>query len=254
VVQIPGRKLVPFYRRRWFTEFVTVVPPVIAGGVTAYLNYIDPLKRNLGILLFAGLVWLIIASLLKVSNAHEQDRTQEKAQEHEGLLGAVHTLYGSVDEHRKTTDKKDAKFRATIHRVVFPEASGRPVEELEQLLNYIGEDGTGARRRFSVRSGIIGRAVREKAAFAFSRQNDDYEEFIRELVRNWSYTEADALKLKRDRKSWMAVPIFGLHDTIVAVVFLDSNHSTFFTKEVQQIIINASGGITSYIHERYKRT
>jgi putative methionine-R-sulfoxide reductase with GAF domain len=247
MAQIPGPKSVPFYRRKTFIEFISVVPPVIAGAITAYGNYADPTKRNFGYLLFFGLLFLVAGSLLRISNAREQDKAQDKSQEHQGLVGALHTLYGCVDEYRKTTAMKDAKFRATIHRVASD-------EELQQLLPYIGEGGGGANRKFSVRSGIIGRAVREKDAFAASRQNEDYEQFIEELVRVWSYTEADARALKTDRRAWMAVPIRGERDTIAAVVFLDSNQRDFFTPEAKQLIIQACSGIASYIHQAYPTT
>jgi hypothetical protein len=135
--------------------------------------------------------------------------------------------------------------------VVVPEKPNQPVEELEQLVDYVGSSSKGAGRKFSIRSGIIGRAVREKSPYAASRQSDDYEEYIHELVRDWAYTEEDARKLRSDRKSWMAVPIFGLNHAVVGVVYLDSVEKDFFTKEVQQLTLNACAGIASYINERY---
>ena len=66
----------------------------------------------------------------------------------------------------------------TIHRVVEAPKPNQAAEQLEQVLPYIGGQGKGAGRRFSIRSGIIGRAVRDAAPYTFIRQTDDYDAFI----------------------------------------------------------------------------
>jgi hypothetical protein len=127
-------------------------------------------------------------------------------------------------------------------------------DPLEQLLPYIGGDGKPPGRRFSIRSGIIGKAVREKTPYASFRENDNHEAFIKELVANWSYTEHDARQVTSDRQAWMAIPIFGSPTSasgVVAVVYLDSDQRNFFSKQVQKLALHAASGIATYIDERY---
>jgi hypothetical protein len=124
-------------------------------------------------------------------------------------------------------------------------------EELEQLIPYLGDSGGEVGRHFSVRSGIIGRAVREKAVLAATRTSDDYEAFVRELVVGWAFTDADARALRPDRKAWMAVPIFGTKRTVIAVLFFDSSVADFFSAELQQVITNGSLGLTNFVEEAY---
>lgn len=93
--------------------------------------------------------------------------------------------------------------------------------------------------------------MREKAVLAATRTNDDHESFIRPLVREWAFTEADARALRHDRQSWMAVPILGPGRTVVAVIFFDSAIPDFFTAHIQQVVTNASVGVMNFVLETY---
>ena len=247
MAKIPGIRKRRFYERKWVVESLAVVPPIVAGAVAAYFNITDPTKRILGWLLVGAVIWLAIASIVKVLNAYSKDKEEKQKQEYEGLLGAIHVLYAAVSQHLNS----DKDLRVTIHRVVPPAEKNQAAEELEQLLPYVGGSGGKPGRRFSIRSGIIGKAVREKEAFAFSRQSDDDKDFIQELVRDWAYTEEDARKVSHDRKVWMAIPIFGAKSDVVGVVYLDSNELNFFTEHIQQQAIQACSGIANYIDETY---
>lgn len=249
---IPGIKEPKFYEKKAVVECFAIIPPIIAAIAGAIVNLADPQKRWVGGFMVAGIVWLIVASILKVLLANAQDKDQKSKQDYDGFLGALHVLYGQVSKHFNVQGTAYGQLRITIHRVVDSSTMDESAEELEQLLPYIGGAGKPAGRKFSVRSGIIGKAVREKTAFAFSRQSNDHEEFIKELVREWSYTEDDARKLTSDRQAWMAVPIFRTDSSVIAVVYLDSNQRNFFSSEVKKIVIDACSGITSYIDERYK--
>lgn len=122
---------------------------------------------------------------------------------------------------------------------------------------YVGGEGGSAGRRFSLKSGIVGRVVREalagnKDGLAVQRQNDDYDAFISDLRNVWGYTDKEARALTHDRQAWMAIPMFDAHTEVIGVVYLDSNLKDVFTKEAQTLIIYACYGITQYIEERYK--
>ncbi|HKP77148.1 MAG TPA: hypothetical protein VJT67_16570 [Longimicrobiaceae bacterium] len=249
---IPGRRRQKFYEKKTVVELLAVVPPVAMGAVTAVINLRDPERRTLGWLLIAAIVWLAMASVVKVLHARAQDREQKHREEYDGLLGALHVLYSLVSTRAGLDGKDNGRLRGTIHRVVPSGEKGKTSEELEQLLPYLGGSGGEAGRRFSIRSGVLGKAVREKSAFAASRQSQDYDAFVAELVRDWAFTEDDARRLSSDRRAWMAVPIFGAKGTVVAAAFLDSNETGFFTPELQQLIIDACSGVASYTKEVYR--
>lgn len=251
MASIPGRRRPRAYERKAVLEALSVVPPIVTGAVAAKASLADPGKVTLGWLLAGAIGWLGVASVLKVWNAHVQDREEKKSQDYEGLFGALHVLHSAVRGCAGREDLPDGTLRVTIHRVV-PHAKKRgAAEELEQLLPYVGGRGSHPGRTFSIRSGIIGKAVRERTAFAASRRNDDHAQFLAELVRDWSYTEEDARALSSDRRAWMAVPIFGSDSSVVAVVYLDSNEREFFGGDLQRFIVEVCEGIATYISETY---
>jgi putative methionine-R-sulfoxide reductase with GAF domain len=257
MANIPPITELRFYQRRWFVESLAVIPPIITIAVATVPNFADPAKERLGFLLAGAAVWLLVASIAKVLLAYRQDKEEKSKQEYDGLLGTLHVLYGSVRTHLKIPeqgeeDKQRAhNLRVTIHRVVPNAKDGQDPVELEQMLPYVGGGGKGSGRRFSIRSGIIGRAAREKTPYASSRTSDDHAAFIEEMKREWSYTEQDALTLTHDRQAWMAVPIFGKTGSVVAVVYLDSKQRNAFDKPAQTVVLNCCTGVTSYITERY---
>jgi hypothetical protein len=223
----------------------------VAAVVTAILNLHDPATRSLGWALIGASAWLAAASLVKVLHARSQDAAQKRSEDYEGLLAALHVLHGAVRSRAGLEDSRNGTLRATIHRVVPGEGGDGGAEEVEQLLPYLGGEGGPAHRTFSVRSGITGKAVREKSIFTATRDLPDYETCLLEMVRDWSYTAEDARRLTPDRRSWMAVPISASGGAVQAVVYLDSSEINFFGAEVQRAVLDACSGITTYINEVY---
>ncbi|HEX6751823.1 MAG TPA: hypothetical protein VF092_31300 [Longimicrobium sp.] len=252
MTSIPGRRRRRFYERKAVVELLAVIPPVLTAAVTALVNIRDPERRTLGWLLVGAIGWLLVSSVVKILHAYAQDREQKRREEYDGLLGALHVLYGVVSTRAGIGPRDGGRLRVTVHRVVPPSGSGMAAEELEQLLPYVGGQGGGPGRKFSIRSGVIGKAVRARAVVAVTRGSDEHEKFVDELVREWAYTEHDARRLSSDRRSWMAVPVFDSGFVVVAVVYLDSNDTEFFTPELQKIILDASGGIATYVNEVYR--
>lgn len=248
-MSIPGPRNERWYEKKALVELAAVFPAILVACVNAYSNWADPHKRLAGEFLIGAAFWLLLASTIRVLHARSEDRNRKRVEEYEGFRAGLQCLY-SVVRGAAGLDPgaEDDKLRATIHRVVNPKKE----EEVEQLIPYVGDPGGRAGRRFSVRSGIVGRAVRERAVLAAQRTNPDYGEFIRELVKEWAYTESDAHALRQDRQSWMAVPIFGTQRLVIAVVYFDSSLPTLFTREVQQIITHGSSGLTNFATEAYK--
>lgn len=248
---IPGRKKDRFYEKKLVVESAATLPPLVTAAVGAVLNARDPDKRTLGWWLAGATVWLVLASVIKVLHAAAQDRDRKRVEDYDGLRGALCVLYETVRRAAGVETTGDGTLRVTIHRVVLPEKKGVAAETLEQLLPFIGGKGGPAGRTFSIRSGVIGQAAREKAAVAVNRESQGHPEFVQELIRDWAYTEEDARDISSDRQAWMAVPIVIANSEVTAVVSLDSSIRGFFTDQVQHVVIGCCKGMTDYIVEVY---
>lgn len=250
---IPDPRRDPWYQKKWLVELLSVLPPLLAAAVAALGSLADDEKRTWGWILLAAALWLLMASVVKVLHARALDRERERPKDYEGLRAALHVLYAAARARAGLDpETQDSTLRATIHRVLPPPRGKKGPEELEQILPYLGDPHAAAGRTFSIRSGIIGRAVREKAAFAAERVNDDHEGFVQELVKEWAFTHADARALRQDRRSWMAVPIFGTRKTVIGAVHLDSSLPDLFTAEVRQVVTDCCAGLTNFTDEVYR--
>jgi hypothetical protein len=248
LTKIPGKTSRKIYEHKWIVETVSVVPPVIAAGYAAYAANANPNTAASVPWLLFGIVWLILASIVKILQAFQQDKEFAMRNTHEGLAGASRVLHASVLK-QANLPQKSGELRVTVHRVVPPLESPK---HYEQLIPYIGGNGGEAFRLFPIHTGITGRVAREQGALVYSRQNDDYDAYLKELVAHWGYTEAEARKLQQDRKAWMAVPIFSAEQVVLAVVYLDSSTKDVFTSEIKQLVIDSCGGFAAHITERYK--
>jgi hypothetical protein len=243
---IPDRKGDRWFEKKAVIEALATVPP---GALTSLS---DRQKRAFGWWLLAGVVWLVAASAAKVLHARAQDRERKRSDEHDGLRAALHVLFATVCRTAGISEEERAngRLRLTVHRVVTKRSE--PPEELEQLLPYMGGPGNPPGRRFSIRSGIIGKAARRRAAVVAVRGCAEHEGFVAELVREWGYPEHDARNLTPDRHAWMAVPILNVGGATVAVVYLDSRDPRFFTDTLQDLVIAVCGGINAYTLETYR--
>lgn len=249
---IPGRKKERFYEKKVAVELLAILPPLVTAAVGALVNLRDPGRRMLGWWLAGATAWLALANVVKVLHAAAQDRERKRVEDYDGLRGALCVLFETVRRGAGVETMGDGTLRVTIHRVVWPTKKGVGAEELEQLLPYIGGEGGPPGRRFSIYCGVIGKAARDKTAVEVSRRSEGYQDFVRELVRDWAYTEEKARAISPDRQSWMAVPILSVDLAVAAVVYLDSSVPGFFTAAVQQLVGNSCGGIANYIAEAYR--
>ena len=161
----------------------------------------------------------------------------------------MHELEGCLYTLRSTLGPRSgATVRLAMHLPL-------PKEEMfAQLTEYIGDTPKPGRigRRFPINAGIIGNAYREKDVFVGRRVNDDYEAYIRELVKDWNYTEDRARKLHPGMREWMGVPILDANkDRVEAVLYLDSTEAQFFNEHRQEVVLAAVNGIAVFIGKRY---
>ena len=141
--------------------------------------------------------------------------------------------------------------RLTIHTPV----DGHDGTELEQVVDYVSIDSKlrkGAGRRFMQQCGILGKAYRTGEAHVAVREQESYEEYVKELVAKWNYSEVQARKLRSDGKSFMAVPLKG-SDGVEAVLYLDASKGNYFTPNRQGLVGSACIGIALFIGRQYNK-
>ena len=115
--------------------------------------------------------------------------------------GCLFTLHAALDP---TAGAEPGRLRLAIH-----------VPAGEMLEQVPGQSTFGDRpkpgrvgRQYPANSGIIGKAYRENEVFVSRRVNDDYGLFIKELVKEWNYTEDRARHLNPAVKAWMGGAVF----------------------------------------------
>jgi|GEM_PF-710972 len=237
--------------RKWFPELIASGPAVLAAAAGAYKASTEPNLELVAWMLAAGCVWLSIGSIIKVIHAKRQDSKEDDLRSHDGLVAALHVLHEVVAKAGGLPDDEKAKcLRATFHRVLPPLDE---TDHIEQIVPYVGGDGGGAGRKFPIRSGITGKAIREKAVFVMDRQSDSYESYKQELIKHWHYTESDVRNITSDRYSAIAVPVQSKNgQDILGVVYLDCSEKNFFSPSaVSEAVVSGCTGIVRYTGERY---
>lgn len=245
---IPPFRPLSFWQREWVSQAAGAVISV-AGAVGA--TFAVPKSAKLPLVLVASVI--AIVAVFQVVLASRREAVVRRRLSPFDLKGCVSVLWQIIQLKANLVEPADGTLRITIHRVVPPPHEGQDVGELEQSIPYVGGDGSGEGRRFPIARGIIGLVARTREPQVAKLQGDDRDAFIREMVTDWGYTEAAAKNLKPDRRSWMAVPLFGRDKSeLVGVVYLDSSKpDVFLDDEVRELVIQGSEGVAEYIRDRY---
>ncbi|MFM9902980.1 MAG: hypothetical protein ACKVQJ_00245 [Pyrinomonadaceae bacterium] len=257
---IPEPKTKHFYHKSWFIELLSFLGALIAGLPAAAIAigriFYPQASTNANELALAwiglaGVFLLIVTGVVKILQGSWKDTHEADEERYDGLRASVRLIHSLVRQYYGFDQKETEKLRVTIHRIVKPKPRRSP-EELEQVIDYVGGSGGGKGRKFSIRSGITGKAAREKDVFSASRTNADHESYIKELISLWGYTEDDARRLSATRNSWLAVPIKYSSGEVTGIVYLDSAEKDFFPDEVKKLVVWACDGVANFIDERYK--
>jgi hypothetical protein len=206
-------------------------------GFSSAWNYFSAGRVFVALVAGVGTVGVLVFAIARQGLGLAAARKKESSHELEGCLYTLHAVLAPPD---------GCRLRLAIHVPVG--------EMLEQVTQYVGDRPRQHRigRQFPASAGIIGKAFREKRVFVGRRINDDYEKYVRELVRNWNYTEERARKLDPGVMEWMAVPFYGTdRQRVEGVLFLDSTTRGFFTPERQEVVLAAVRGIAVFIGKRY---
>ena len=248
---ISGIKRRKPWEKKWFAEVAGSGPPFLAAVFAAVKALGDPSTTWLFWPSVLACVWLLLASILKVVQAKKLDAEEDLRKSHDGLTAALSVLHSTVCQISGVPEsERSSCLRATFHRVVPPLDEA---DHIEQIVPYVGGRGNGEGRKFPIRSGITGQAVRDKSPYIMNRTSESYDDYKKELVSKWHYTEGDVKAITSDRFSAMAVPMTsrdGQH--VIGVVYLDSSNRNFFGSEVvYEAVLGGCAGITRYTGERY---
>lgn len=206
-------------------------------GLSSAWNYFSAGKTLLALVAGLGTVGVLVFAVVRQGLGLAAARKKESSHELEGCLCTLHAVLDPPERGR---------LRIAIHVPVG--------EMLEQVTEYVGDRPGRSRigRQFPASTGIIGKAFREKRVFVGQRVNDDYEKYVREVVKNWNYTEERARKLDPGVMEWMAVPFYGTdRQRVEGVLFLDSTIRGLFTPQRQEVVLAAVRGIAVFIGKRY---
>lgn len=238
---IPGVKQARWYWLEWAMEAALVAAALIPLSVNAAEEFQKP-PPHFGWWYVAAIVLALTIGIVKVAIEVARCKKRKRKDSPQDLTACLWVLYGTVCRKCGISEEDQQTLRVTIHRL--------DGEHLEQCVPYIGGDGSGEGRRFSKRSGIIGRAVVTKQPLVGTRTNGDTNKFHDELAQVWHMPADEAKKVSQDRWSWMAVPLRGRSEP-PAVVYLDSSRPDFFTNEIQELVVGACQGVAAFIQQRY---
>lgn len=262
---IPGVRKPGLLLRKFLPEAVSALGALAASGVTTWRLALDPNLRNLAWTAGLSTALVAIGGAIRVRQALKEDGDEARQHDHEGLLGAVHVMHAVLSGVVGIGPGASDTLRITVHRVVPVERNraqarsraGRSngPEEIEQLLPYTGGSGGEAGRRFSIRSGVTGRAVRTGRVQDFHLAAGTDADFVDEMV-ELGFTREDAATLSRGRNSYLAIPVHrrdkpNQADGVIAVIYLDSNRVNAFTDTVIGVALTAATGFFHYFNERY---
>jgi hypothetical protein len=227
--------------------------PSLLVSVAAIAKIASDVPPPWGLIGFLGCASLVslIAFVAKVVQARRLDHYKDN--ERIDLLGCLHPTYRCIIEVRRMAGATNTgKLRLTIHRV------DHESEIVEQCVGYVGEseESRKAGRRFKLSQGIIGCAARTEEPLAGERKGATSDDYVNELVKEWGYSRAEAEGVDRNRWSFMAVPLLGdgapKPKRCIGVLYADSIDRSFFTDEVQELVIRAAEGMAEFIKVRYR--
>lgn len=248
MAELPGKEpiLTQIFGKAAVYDFILAPLAIVGSAVLAY-EYAYRHQWGRAWLMGISSVCVLVAGNSKAAIGWFNQRAETEIHELEGCLHTLHAVLMSDFG----ADAPQPNLRITIYR---PVNGG---QQLEQILDYVGrpkskESKVG--RRFPAQCGIIGMALREKKPIVAERVNENHEAFIQELIRHWSYTEADARKANPAVFSWMAIPLTESGDgeeVVQGIVYLDSTERGFFTTVREQTAKAACGGIARFVSRRY---
>lgn len=192
-------------------------------------------------------VGIVLLFYFRFKRAKQKDLAEAQLKSPEGLRGSVYVLYALAKKYLNI-EEDDGTVRVTLYGVTEPRRD--EVEELEQVIAYVGSSRSKIGRRYPVTVGLIGLAVRTGEPQIGQRTADNDDDYRKELIHQWGFTKEMAAEITIDRRSFIAIPIKGEADEVIGVVYADSNLNGAFDLFIEELIA-ATYGVAAYIRERY---
>jgi hypothetical protein len=180
----------------------------------------------------------ITSSLLEVREEARKDSVYE-------LEGCLETLLSILNP--PGDPEYDRGLRATLH------VQDDDGQSFVQVVDYVGDNRMPktAGRKFRSSAGLAGRVLKSGEAYAASRASQNHEDYVRELISDWDYSEEEARARDMSAMSWMAVPL-NENGRIEGLLYLDSTRAGFFDDPGRQArVIGAAVGIAKFVARRY---
>ena len=243
---IPALKRRPWYVREVWPSVVGLAV-VVTGGIGSITREAFSAHRNVLqlSLIAAGLAGGLFLGAVKVAQSRFKDAKEDKKESPDDLRGCLHVIHGTVAGLKMVATPPSGWLRITFHKV--------DGAMLEQSVHYVGSEDRGAGRRFTIHAGVIGRVAREGEPQTFDRPADmSFEDWAHYLVSDLGMVREDAWNTRKDRFSFLGVPIKspgGEH--VRGVVYLDAQSPGFFDEETIGVVLDGCGGLASWIDEHY---
>jgi hypothetical protein len=183
---------------------------------------------------------------LNVLKSQYKDAREDKKDSPDDLRGCLHVILRVMCGHKGIADPPDGWLRLTVHRV--------DGSELEQVVDYVGSGDRGSGRRFPSNAGLIGAVLNDvgKRPLVFSRPADlSWDLWVEYLVQVMKMPRSKALQTRKDRFSFMAVPIRDGRANVAGVVYGDAASPAFFDSHAQGIFLQGCIGLAKWANERY---
>ena len=185
-----------------------------------------------------------IAGTIRAALEVRRDTRKDSVHELEGCLETLLSILNPPGD-----PEYDAGLRATLHVAVDRGQS------FMQVVDYVGDDRlpNTAGRKFRSTAGLAGLVLRTGCAYSASRTVPNHEAYVRELIDEWNYTEAEARERDMSAMSWIAVPLEHA-GRLEGLLYLDSTRADFFDDPGRQAqIFGAAVGIAKFAARRYSQ-
>lgn len=239
-VTVPGPKKKRVWEREALSAWITGLGAVPTGAAAVWKAVADGASRAVIALSATAVGFAVLGTVAKAIQAHLKDAKEHNPDGPVDLSSCLHVAHAMLG---CGATLPEGRLRITVHRVIG--------DQLEQCVPYVGGRGGTAGRKFSVRSGVIGAVVRTKDAVKAKRVSADHADFVLEMKKEWSMTDDEARALDAGRNAYLGVPLFGLSEDVIGVMFLDSDKAEFFDDATVNLAVAAARGLAEYIKKHY---
>jgi hypothetical protein len=244
---IPGVSGRPWYAREAWASSPAAGLALVAAAAAFVQEAVAPNRHGSLLVIYGvGVLGGIAVVTLNLLRSRYKDAREDRKDSPDDLRGCLHVIFRVLSGYKGVVDPADGWLRIAVYRV--------DGAELEQVVDYVGSGDRGSGRRFPSNAGLIGAVLTDvgKRALVFSRPVDlPWELWVEYLVQIMKMPRASAIKTRRDRFSFMAVPIPSGRGNVAGVVYGDAGTPGFFDPVAQGLFVQGCIGLAKWVNERY---